>query len=116
MKYDSSLIGLVLSSLFLTSILLYSQNPVLLNSAWALGATNTRTELNWSSGTEMQTPRSEVAGVLLKENIYIIGGFKLTDEESDPTKTNTVEFYNTKNNTWTDATPCPNYGHVLQRL
>lgn len=107
MKYDNSFIGLVLVGLFLTALFLYSQISVFLSSVSVLGETNTHMESNWSTGTEMQTPRSEVAGVLLKENIYIIGGFKLTHEEKDPTKTNTVEIYNTKNNTWIYATPLP---------
>ena len=95
-----------MSSIFLAAFLLYSQISVL-SSVSVLGATNTYLDSKWFTSIEMQTPRSEVAGVLLEENIYIIGGFKLTDEEKGPAKTNIVEIYNTKNNTWMYAAPLP---------
>jgi N-acetylneuraminic acid mutarotase len=65
------------------------------------------TSSKWITASEMQIPRSEVAGVLLNENIYIIGGFKIDRENDGPSKTDNVEIYNTKNNVWTYAAPLP---------
>ena len=48
------------------------------------------------------TPRSELAGTAINEKIYIIGGFNNEGKTSD-----TVEFYDTKTNVWSKASPLP---------
>ena len=50
----------------------------------------------------MPTPRTEVTAVVLKGEIYVIGGF---DESGQVTEI--VEVYNITNNTWTKAAPLP---------
>jgi N-acetylneuraminic acid mutarotase len=50
----------------------------------------------------MPTPRTEVTAAVLKDDIYVIGGF---DESSQVT--DIVEVYNITNNTWTKAAPLP---------
>ena len=62
----------------------------------------TTTESFWSAGAPMPTPRTEVTAVVLKGEIYVIGGF---DESGQVTEI--VEVYNITNNTWTKAAPLP---------
>jgi N-acetylneuraminic acid mutarotase len=64
--------------------------------------------LLWSKGASMPTPRSEVAGVIVGgEHIYVIGGFWMPSNATRPGKTNLVEVYNIKNNTWSSVTQLP---------
>src|SRR5215203_5386893 len=60
------------------------------------------TESFWTAGAPMPTPRTEVTAAVLKDDIYVIGGF---DESSQVT--DIVEVYNITNNTWTKAAPLP---------
>jgi N-acetylneuraminic acid mutarotase len=60
------------------------------------------TESFWTAGPPMPTPRTEVTAAVLKDDIYVIGGF---DESSQVT--DIVEVYNITNNTWTKAAPLP---------
>src|SRR5215212_3033020 len=65
-------------------------------------AAATTTESFWTAGAPMPTPRTEVTAAVLKNDIYVIGGF---DESSQVT--DIVEVYNITNNTWTKAAPLP---------
>jgi N-acetylneuraminic acid mutarotase len=60
------------------------------------------TESFWTAGAPMPTPRTEVTAAVLRDDIYVIGGF---DESSQVTEI--VEVYNITNNTWTKAAPLP---------
>jgi N-acetylneuraminic acid mutarotase len=60
------------------------------------------TEPFWTDGAAMPTPRTEVTGAILKDDIYVIGGFDETGQV-----TGVVEVYNITNNTWTKATSLP---------
>jgi N-acetylneuraminic acid mutarotase len=60
----------------------------------------------WTTGAPMPTPRTEVTAAVLKDGIYVIGGF---DESSQVT--DIVEVYNIANNTWTKAAPLPQALH-----
>jgi N-acetylneuraminic acid mutarotase len=64
--------------------------------------TATTTKSFWTAGAPMPTPRTEVAAAVLKDNIYVIGGF---DESSQVT--DIVEVYNFTNNTWANAASLP---------
>lgn len=68
--------------------------------------TTTTTESFWTAGAPMPTPRTEVTAAILKDNIYVLGGF---DESSQVT--DIVEVYNITNNTWTKAAPLPEALH-----
>jgi N-acetylneuraminic acid mutarotase len=61
----------------------------------------------WINGTNMQVPRSEIAGVSMNESIYIIGGFEMKNDELTPRKTDLVESYNIQNNKWYIAAHLP---------
>jgi N-acetylneuraminic acid mutarotase len=64
--------------------------------------------LLWSKGANIPTPRSEVAGVIVGgEQIYVIGGFTMPSNATGPRKTNVVEVYNIKNNTWSSVARLP---------
>jgi len=64
--------------------------------------------LLWSKGANIPTPRSEVAAVIVgEEQIYVIGGFKMPSNATGPGKTNVVEVYNIKNNTWSSVARLP---------
>jgi N-acetylneuraminic acid mutarotase len=60
------------------------------------------TESFWTAGAPMPTPRTEVTAAVLRDDIYVIGGFDESSQVSD-----IVEVYNITNNTWTKATPLP---------
>ncbi len=64
--------------------------------------TSANTEPFWTTGAPMPTLRTEVTAAVLKDDIYVIGGF---DESSQVT--DIVEVYNVTNNTWTKATSLP---------
>ena len=64
--------------------------------------TSANTEPFWTTGAPMPTLRTEVAAAVLKDDIYVIGGF---DESSQVT--DIVEVYNVTNNTWTKAASLP---------
>jgi N-acetylneuraminic acid mutarotase len=64
--------------------------------------TTTAAESFWTAGAPMPTPRTEVTAAVLKNDIYIIGGFDESSQVRD-----TVEVYNIRNNTWTKAAPLP---------
>src|SRR5919109_347957 len=65
-------------------------------------ASTPTTKPSWTAGALMPTPRTEVTAAVLKDDIYVIGGF---DESSQVT--DIVEVYNITNNTWTTAAPLP---------
>jgi len=56
----------------------------------------------WTAGAAMPSPRTEVTATVLKDDIYVIGGF---DESSQVT--DIVEVYNITNNSWTKSAPLP---------
>lgn len=64
--------------------------------------TTATSESFWTAGAPMPTPRTEITAAVLKDNIYVIGGF---DESSQVT--DIVEVYNIANNTWNKAAPLP---------
>src|SRR5918995_795364 len=72
----------------------------------SIAQTTTTTESFWTAGAPMPTPRTEVTAAILKDNIYVLGGF---DESSQVT--DIVEVYNITNNTWTKAAPLPEALH-----
>ena len=72
----------------------------------SIAQTTTTAESFWTAGAPMPTPRTEVTAAILKDNIYVIGGF---DESSQVT--DIVEVYNITNNTWTKAAPLPEALH-----
>jgi N-acetylneuraminic acid mutarotase len=65
-------------------------------------AATATTKSFWTAGAPMPTPRTEVTAVVLKGEIYVIGGFDESSQVSD-----IVEVYNITNNTWTKAAPLP---------
>jgi N-acetylneuraminic acid mutarotase len=56
----------------------------------------------WTAGAPMSTPRTEVTATVLKDDIYVIGGFDESNQVTD-----IVEVYNITNNTWTKSAPLP---------
>src|ERR687898_1095577 len=68
----------------------------------SIAQTTTTAESFWTAGAPMPTPRTEVTAAILKDDIYVIGGF---DESSQVT--DIVEVYNIANNTWSKAAPLP---------
>lgn len=60
------------------------------------------TESFWTAGAPMPTPRTEVTAAVLKDDIYVIGGFDESGKVTD-----IVEVYNITNDTWTKAAPLP---------
>ena len=68
----------------------------------SVAQTTTTTESFWTAGAPMPTPRTEVTAAVLKEDIYVIGGFDESSQVRD-----TVEVYNITNSTWTKAAPLP---------
>src|ERR687892_185984 len=61
-------------------------------------ATTTATESFWTDGAPMPTPRTEVTAAVLRDDIYVIGGFDEFGQVTD-----IVEVYNIANNTWSNA-------------
>jgi N-acetylneuraminic acid mutarotase len=60
-------------------------------------------ENDWTRGTPMPTPRTEVTSANLDNDVYVIGGFT-----SDGETTDVVEMYNTTTDSWkTDIAPLP---------
>jgi N-acetylneuraminic acid mutarotase len=57
----------------------------------------------------MPTPRSAVAGVIMDEKVYIIGGWNIPDiiHPEMHLKTNSVEIYSIKNNSWSSVSALP---------
>src|SRR5919106_2373468 len=64
--------------------------------------TTTATESFWTDGAPMPTPRTEVTAAVLRNDIYVIGGFDESGQVTD-----IVEVYNIANNTWSKASPLP---------
>ena len=60
--------------------------------------TTTATESFWTDGAPMPTPRTEVTAAVLRNDIYVIGGFDESGQVTD-----IVEVYNIANNTWSKA-------------
>ena len=56
----------------------------------------------WSNGTPMPTPRTEITATNIGNDIYIIGGFDKSGKVLD-----TVEVYNTQNDSWKAIAPLP---------
>ena len=56
----------------------------------------------WTTGTPMPTPRSEIAGAVLDDKIYIVGGF-----DNSGHSTSIVEVYDPVTDKWTQATSLP---------
>jgi N-acetylneuraminic acid mutarotase len=56
----------------------------------------------WTEGAPMPTPRTEVAGAAIDNNIYIVGGF-----DGQGKAVSTVEVYDANNNNWSTAAPLP---------
>jgi Kelch motif len=61
----------------------------------------------WLNGPSMPTPRSEVAGVMLDGEVYVIGGFVMPNNVIIPRKSDIVEVYDIKNKTWSSAPSLP---------
>ena len=57
---------------------------------------------SWTIGSPMPTPRTEVAGTSIGNNIYVIGGL-----DSSGRVLNTVEVYNIDNSSWKSVAPLP---------
>src|ERR671915_1587718 len=68
--------------------------------------TTATTESFWTDGAPMPTPRTEVTAAVLRNDIYVIGGFDESGQVTD-----IVEVYNITNNTWTKAAPLPEALH-----
>jgi len=64
------------------------------------------TEEIWESLAPMPTPRTEVMAIPVGERIYVIGGF-----DKDGRGTNTVEVFDTINNSWKAVSPIPEELH-----
>ena len=60
----------------------------------------------WESLPMMPTPRTEVVAVAVDEKIFVIGGF-----DRDGNATDTVEVYDTLNNSWGKVSPLPEKLH-----
>jgi Kelch motif len=59
---------------------------------------------NWTTGTSSPIPKMESAYTSIGDKIYIIAGYGETGKRNK----NSVEVYDSKNNTWTtSATPIP---------
>jgi N-acetylneuraminic acid mutarotase len=56
----------------------------------------------WTSRANMITPRTDFTGTSLNDEIYIIGGFNNTGNETD-----VVEYYDPKTDTWSTASSLP---------
>jgi Kelch motif len=60
--------------------------------------------LSWSKEPSMPTPRATVAGVIMDEKIYLIGGWNVADIHLGMhLKTDNVEVYDIKNKTWSSV-------------
>jgi N-acetylneuraminic acid mutarotase len=63
---------------------------------------------SWSKEPSMPTPRSAVAGAIMGDKIYIIGGWNIEDIHPDMhLKTNNVEVYDIINKTWSSVASLP---------
>jgi len=56
----------------------------------------------WELNEPMPTPRAELAGVVIDEKIYVIGGFDFHGNALA-----TVEVYDTRNDSWSTVSPMP---------
>jgi len=68
--------------------------------------TTATTESFWTAGAPMLTPRTEVTAAVLRDDIYVLGGFNESGQVTD-----IVEVYDIANNTWTKAAPLPEALH-----
>ncbi|HKR72701.1 MAG TPA: kelch repeat-containing protein, partial [Candidatus Nitrosocosmicus sp.] len=57
---------------------------------------------HWITGAPIPTPRSEIAGAVLNDKIYIVGGF-----DDSGRSTPTVEMYDPVTDKWTQSSPLP---------
>ena len=71
--------------------------PITMAQTTTTTATTTSESL-WTAGAPMPTPRTEVTAAVLKDDIYVIGGFDRSGQVTD-----IVEVYNIANNTWSRA-------------
>jgi N-acetylneuraminic acid mutarotase len=93
----------VISTLTLVRIAVLLIMIVVFVSPIFVAQTTTATrESFWTAGAPMPTPRTEVTAAVLKDEIYVIGGFDESGQVTD-----IVEVYNITNNTWTRAAPLP---------
>jgi N-acetylneuraminic acid mutarotase len=90
---------IVLSPFFL--YLLLHSNPYL-----QIAFSEVSEKPHWYTGRNMPTPRTEVTGSLIGQNIYVIGGF-----DSKGTPLNVVEVYNVLNDSWKKVSPLPQALH-----
>jgi N-acetylneuraminic acid mutarotase len=57
---------------------------------------------HWTTGAPLPTPRSEIAGTVLNDKIYVVGGF-----DSSGRSTSTIEVYDPMLDEWTQVTWLP---------
>jgi len=65
---------------------------------------------HWTTGAPIPTPRSEVAGAVLNNKIYIVGGF-----DSSGRSTSIVEVYDPVTAKWATAPSLPQIGRASCR-
>jgi N-acetylneuraminic acid mutarotase len=69
------------------------------------GSSQSGTSGNWTTGTPMPTPRSEIAGAALNGKIYIIGGYE--EGYKRGRNTSAVDVYDPITDKWAAAAPLP---------
>ena len=69
---------------------------------FSMAASSVNFSSHWTTGANMITPRTDFAGAVLNEKIYIIGGFN-----KEGKTVNTVEYYDPKKDGWSTASPLP---------
>src|SRR6266487_1284629 len=84
------------------SVILLNTVPLSYKSVHALSSPSMSTTSSfWTSGTNMPTPRSELAGAVLDGKIYIVGGYTYEGEKD------IVEVYDPEIDKWSTASPLP---------
>jgi N-acetylneuraminic acid mutarotase len=97
-------VGIAVVLLFLLIIVVFDFpiSMAQITTSTTTSAATTTTESFWTAGAPMPTPRTEVTAAVLRDDIYVIGGFDEFGQVTD-----IVEVYNIANNTWSKAAAAP---------
>jgi len=68
----------------------------------AVASQSHQSELYWTNGSKMPTPRSAMAAAVLDDKIYVVGG-----QGSKVKKDKIMELYDIKSDKWSKGTPLP---------
>lgn len=88
--------------MFIVIILVAFGCALLATSISAVSSQSPQSEINWTNGSKMPTPRSAMAAALLDDKIYVVGGQGVKIK-----KDKIMEVYDIKSDKWTQGPSLP---------